>query len=73
MKIYDFLIDIINKEADIIDIDEIVEKYGDQMNKSVYESFEMKEQRYLTINLSEIYNNYNHYYEYYMLKQLPTI
>ena len=70
-KIYDFLIDIINEEADNIDIDEIVDNYGDQMNKSVYESFEEKEQRYLTINLSEIYNNYNHYYEYYMLKQLP--
>ena len=74
-KIYDSLIDIINKEVKNINIDDIVEKYAKEMIKSMNESFELKDdcknKYYLTINLSEINNIYNHYYEYYWIKQLP--
>ena len=73
--IYDYLIDIINKEVDNINIDEIIEQYGNQMNESMIESFKIKEEQkkkfYLTINLSQIYNRYNFYYEYFWIKQLP--
>ena len=73
--IYDYLTEIINKEVDNININEIVSKYGDEMNYSMFESFEIKEEKlvkcYLTINLSDIFNNYNHYYEYFCIKQLP--
>ena len=73
--IYDYFIDIINNEVENINIDEIVDNYGDIMNKSILESFEINDENknkyYLTINLSEINNCYHHYYEYFWIKQLP--
>ena len=71
--IYDYLIDIINKEVDNININEIVEKYGDEMTESMIETFTNKNKKkyYLTINLSKINNQYHHYYEYFWIKQLP--
>ena len=41
------------------------------MNKSMFELFEIKDDNkskyYFTINLSEIKNRYNHYYEYFWI------
>ena len=73
-KIYEFLDDIINKEINNINMDEIVIKYGNEINEQMLEKFSNKEKNkyYLTINLSEIKNLYNHYYEYFWIKQLPV-
>ena len=74
-KIFEYLIDIINEEVNNIDIDKIVEKYAEEIPKSVFEAFEIKSENknkyFLTINLSKIENNYHNYYEYFLLKQLP--
>ena len=74
-NIYDYFIDIINKEIDNINIDKILDNYGNEMHKSMIESFEIieedKNKYYLTINLSETDNFYHHYYEYFWIKQLP--
>ena len=71
--VYDFLINIINKEVENININEIVENYGNEMTESMEETFmdKSKIKYFLTINLSRINNQYNHYYEYYWIKQLP--
>ena len=72
-KIYDLLEPLINEEIKNINIDEIVEKYGDEINEQMFERFYNREKNkfYLTINLSEIKNQYHHYYEYLWIKQLP--
>ena len=74
-KIYEYLNDIIKKEVDNINIDEIVENYAKKINKSILEEFDNKDKNiikyYLTINLSELKNKYNHFYEYFWIKQLP--
>jgi hypothetical protein len=74
-KIYYYLTDIIKKEAEKIDVDKIVEEYAKEMNESLIEVFnlneEVKNKYYLNINLSEIYDKYNNYYEYFWIKQLP--
>ena len=72
-KIYDYLIDIINKEADNTNIDEIVKNYAKVMTKSMLETFTDKNETkyFLTISLSNINNKYHHYYEYFWIKQLP--
>ena len=74
-KIYEYLHDMINKEVNNINIDEIVENYGNIMNESTQETsfnkIKDKNKHYLTINLSEIKNQYNHFYEYFWIKQLP--
>ena len=74
-KIYNYLNDIINEEVNKINIDEIVDKYGDEMYNSMIETYESqyekKNKYYLSINLSNINNRYNHYYEYFLIKQLP--
>ena len=53
----------------------LVDKYGDEMNISMTEVYEnkddVKNKYYLTINLSDINNRYNHFYEYFFIKQLP--
>ena len=74
-EIYNYLEDVINEEVNKINIEEIVDKYGDEMNNSITEVFEnqdeSKNKYYLTINLSDINNRYHHYYEYFLIKQLP--
>ena len=76
-KIYEMLNDIINKEVDNINIDEIIDNYGNNIVASMKEHFENKDKTenknkfYLTINLTEIKNQYNHFYEYFWIKQLP--
>ena len=74
-KIYEYLIEIINKEVENINFDEIVETYGNEMNRLIFETFENKDKNnddyYFTINLSDINNKYHHYYEYFWIKQLP--
>ena len=73
--IYNYLIDIINEEVNKMNIEEIVDKYGDEMYISMNEVYEnrdeMKNKYYITINLSAINNRYHHYYEYFWIKQLP--
>jgi len=74
-EIYNYLTDLIDEEVNKMNIEEIVDKYGDEMNYSMYEVFEnkdeMKNKYYLTINLSDINSRYEHYYEYFLIKQLP--
>ena len=76
-KIFENLTDIINKEVDNINIDEIVENYGAKIQESSENTLVSKikekdlNKYYLTINLSEIKNQYNHLYEYFWIKQLP--
>ena len=74
-KIFNYLIDVIKNEADKLDVNEIVEKYAKEMNQSLIEVFNLNEEAknkyYLNINLSEIHNRYNNYYEYFWIKQLP--
>jgi hypothetical protein len=54
-KIYDYLIDIINKEVENININEIVEKYAKEMKDSMNEIFKDKNKTkyFLTISLSK--------------------
>ena len=74
-KAYEYLNDIINKEVDNINIEEIVDNYVNKVNESMQESSfnknNEKNKYYLTINLSEIKSQYNHFYEYFWIKQLP--
>ena len=72
-KIYDYLIDIINKEVDNININEIVENYAKEITESMIETFtDQNNTKYLlTISLSKLNNQYHHYYEYFWIKQLP--
>ena len=74
-KTYEYLNDMINKEVDNINIEEIVDNYVNKINESVQESSfnknNEKNKYYLTINLSEIKSQYNHFYEYFWIKQLP--
>ena len=74
-EIYNYLTDVINEEVNKMNIDEIVDKYGDEMNISMTEVYEnkddVKNKYYLTINLSDINNRYHHFYEYFFIKQLP--
>jgi len=74
-EIYNYLTDVINEEVNKMNIGEIVDKYGDEMFNSMTEVYENKDEiknkYYLTINLSDINNRYHHYYEYFMIKQLP--
>jgi hypothetical protein len=76
-KVYEMLNDIINKEVDSINIDKIVDDYGNNIFSTMKEYFnnkdksENKNKYYLTINLTEINNKYNHFYEYFWIKQLP--
>ena len=74
-EIYNYLTEVINEEVNKMNIGEIVDKYGDEMNISMTEIFENKDETknkyYLIINLSNINNRYHHYYEYFFIKQLP--
>ena len=74
-KTYEYLNDMINKEVDNINIEEIVDNYVNKINESMQESSfnknSEKNKFYLTINLSEIKSQYNHFYEYFWIKQLP--
>jgi hypothetical protein len=74
-KIFSYLIDIIKREADLLDVNKIVEQYAKQMNESLIEVFNLNEEAknkyYLNINLSEVNDRYNYFYEYFWIKQLP--
>ena len=74
-KIFNYTIDIIKKEAEKIDVDKLVEDYAKEMNESIIEVFNVNEEAknkfYLNINLSEVHDKYNNYYEYFWIKQLP--
>ena len=74
-KIYNFLSDIIKKEAEKTNIDKLVEEYEKQMKQSFKDVFyfneEINNQFYLNINLSDINDKYSYSYEYFWLKQLP--
>ena len=74
-KIFSYLIDIIKKEADLLDVNKVVEQYAKEMNESLIEVFnfneETKNQFYLNINLSEVHDKYTNFYEYFWIKQLP--
>ena len=74
-KIFNYLIDIIKKEIEKIDVFKLVEEYAKEMNESVIEVFNPNEESmnkfYLNINLSELKDKYNNFYEYFWIKQLP--
>ena len=74
-KIYNYLIEIIKKEAEKTDINKLIEDYEKQMKKSLMDELDSSEEKnndfYFNINLSEINDRYSHNYEYFWLKQLP--
>ena len=74
-KIYNYLIDVIAKEAEQIEVNKIVDDFTKEMKESLKEVFNLREQittkYYLNINLSEIHDKYSHHFEYFWVKQLP--
>ena len=76
-NIYDCLTDIIEKEINNTNIKQIVDDYAKELDQYVAKSFRLLDELiyvnnyFLTINLSESNNLYEHFDEFFFLKQLP--
>ena len=77
-KSFDYLNEYIDKELNNMNLDKILEIYGNEIEKSMFEVFnyqENKEQNennyYLNINLPKIENQYDNFFEFFFIKQLP--
>ena len=76
-KSFEFLNEYIDKELNSMDLDKVIEQYGNEIEKSMLDVFnyeenkEQNENYYLNINLAKIENQYDNFFEFFFIKQLP--